>query len=169
MKVVANLPYEISSPMIFRLLEHREHFSLFVLMFQLEVARKIVSQPGEKDYGPLSIWTHLYCRSRIMFRVPPGAFFPPPKVDSAVVKFEVLENPRLPVEDKRSLERVIRSAFTYRRKTIANALKLGAFKSLPLPEILASLQAAHIDPKIRGERLSLEQFNSLSQELSAHF
>ena len=90
MKVVANLPYEISSPMIFRLLKEREYFSLLVLMLQLEVARRVVARPGTKDYGPLSLWSQLYSRAAIAFQVGPQAFHPPPKVDSAVVKFEIL-------------------------------------------------------------------------------
>jgi len=167
MKVVANLPYEISSPMVFRLLEERERFSFFVLMFQKEVARRIVARPGKKDYGPLSVWTQLYTEARIMFMVPPGAFFPPPKVDSAVVKFEILKNPRLPLTDPESLKRVVRSAFTYRRKTITNALKLGDFKNWPMEKILDGLKAARIDPGVRGETLSLVQFHDLSRQLPA--
>ena len=127
LKVVANLPYEISSPMIFRLFPGRGFFSLFVLMLQMEVAGKVVAPPGGKDYGPLSLWTRLYTEARIAFPVPPRAFFPRPKVDSAVVKFAVLEAPRVPVGDEKALQKVIRSAFRYRRKTLANALKMGDF------------------------------------------
>lgn len=167
MKVVANLPYEISSPMVFRLFEQRKHFSLFILMFQKEVARRIVASPGKKDYGPLSIWTQLYSQARILFLVPPQAFFPPPQVDSAVVQFKILESPRFPLKDPQFFEKVIRSAFTYRRKTIANALKLGGLAGLPPGKILEGLARAHIGPQVRGETLSLEQFYILSQELSA--
>lgn len=165
-KVVANLPYEISSPMVFRLLEERERFSLFVLMFQKEVARRIVARPGTKDYGPLSIWTQLYCDARILFPVSRGAFFPPPKVDSAVVKFNILEKPRLPVEDPCLFGKIVRCAFTYRRKTMANALKMGPGQALPLEKIIGELKAAGIDPAVRGEALSLDQFHALSGKLS---
>ncbi|MDP3039762.1 MAG: 16S rRNA (adenine(1518)-N(6)/adenine(1519)-N(6))-dimethyltransferase RsmA, partial [Deltaproteobacteria bacterium] len=84
MKVVANLPYEISSPMIFRFFQERNYFSLFVLMLQLEVAKRVVARPGTKDYGPLSLWSQLYTRARIAFSVGPQAFYPPPQVESAV-------------------------------------------------------------------------------------
>ena len=166
MKVVANLPYEISSPMIFRLFQEREHFSLFVLMLQREVARRVVALSGSKDYGPLSLWTRLYTRARIAFPVAPRAFHPQPKVDSAVVKFEVLERPSVEVDDKNILKRVIRSAFGYRRKTLINALRLGEFSHLPMEKIQEALQSAGINPAVRGEALSLEQFCDLSRAFS---
>jgi len=166
-KVVANLPYEISSPMIFRLLEERERFSLFVLMLQKEVARRVVAHPGTKEYGPLSLWSHLYTQPTIIFSVPARVFHPQPKVDSAVVRFEVLEKPGLEVEDEKTLHRVIRSAFGYRRKTLANALHLGEFSHLPMERILEALQSSGIDTGCRGERLSLKQFQDLGRALSA--
>ncbi len=134
-------------------------------MFQKEVARRIVARPGKKDYGPLSVWTQLYCDARIMFTVSPGAFFPPPKVDSAVVKFHILEKPRLPVENPCLFGQVVRCAFTYRRKTIANALKMGPCRGLSMEKILMGLKAAGIDPGIRGEALSLNQFHALCPTL----
>ncbi len=166
MKVVANLPYEISSPMIFRLFKEREHFSLFILMLQMEVARRVVAEPGSKDYGPLSLWTRLYTKARIAFAVAPQAFHPQPKVDSAVVRFEILQKPSVQLVDENILRRVIRSAFGYRRKTLINALRLGAFAHLPLEKIKEALQSAGIDPAWRGETLSLEQFSDLSREIS---
>jgi 16S rRNA (adenine1518-N6/adenine1519-N6)-dimethyltransferase len=167
MKVVANLPYEISSPMIFRLFQGRECFSLLVLMLQMEVARKVVAQPGTKDYGALSLWSQLYSRARIVFSVGPQSFHPQPKVDSAVVRFEIMPKPSVEVEDEKTMQRVIRSAFTYRRKTLANAIKLGEFPRLSLPKIRQALQSAGIDPTLRGEVLSLEQFRNLSRALSS--
>lgn len=167
LKVVSNLPYEISSPMIFRLFEFRKHFSLLVLMFQREVAERIVASPGKKDYGPLSIWTKLYAQAQLLFRVPPGAFSPRPKVDSAVVKMKILDPPIFLLKNQESFERVVRSAFAYRRKTIANALKLGEFKDLPTEKILRSLKSSGIDPRLRGEKLTLEEFCSLSEALGS--
>lgn len=167
MKVVANLPYEISSPMIFRLLEERKRFSLFVLMLQAEVARRMVASAGTKDYGPLAIWVRLYTRARICFFVGPEAFYPRPKVDSAVVRFEVLERPSLEVEDEEILGRVIRSGFGHRRKTLANALRLGAFAHLSPSQIEKVLRLAGIDPGRRGESLSLEEFRDLARAFSA--
>lgn len=167
MKVVANLPYEISSPMIFRLFQERNHFSLFVLMLQMEVARRIVARQGTKDYGPLSVWSRLYSRPKIVFSIPPQAFYPQPKVESAVVKFEILPHPSLEVDNEEILHRVIRSAFTYRRKTITNALRLGGFPRLPPKKIQNALESAGINPSLRGEALSLEQFRDLGRALMA--
>ncbi|MGD0624422.1 MAG: 16S rRNA (adenine(1518)-N(6)/adenine(1519)-N(6))-dimethyltransferase RsmA [Thermodesulfobacteriota bacterium] len=167
MKVVANLPYEISSPMIFRLFQEREHFSLLVLMLQMEVARRVVAKPGTKDYSPLSLWSQLYTQARIVFAVSPQAFYPPPKVDSAVVRFEILQKPSVEIKDEETLRRVIRSAFAYRRKTLANAIHLGEFSHLPMSKIHQALQFAGINPTSRGEALSLEQFRDLSRAVSA--
>lgn len=167
MKVVANLPYEISSPMIFGLLKGREYFSLFVLMLQMEVARRIVAGPGTKDYGQLSLWAQLYSRASIAFAVGPKAFHPPPKVESAVVKFEILPRPSVEVEDEKTLQEVIRSAFTYRRKTLSKALQSGNFSHLPVPKIQEAMGAAGIPPLARGETLTLEQFGRLARLLSS--
>jgi len=159
-KVVANLPYEISTPMIFRLLKEREFFSLLVLMLQLEVAKKVVAKPGTKDYGPLSLWSQLYSRSRIAFQVGPGAFHPPPKVSSAVVRFEILPQSSIKVEDEKNLEEVIRAAFAYRRKTLGKSLQMSGFSS---PEIQRALEACGLSPQARGETLTLEQFAILAR------
>jgi 16S rRNA (adenine1518-N6/adenine1519-N6)-dimethyltransferase len=166
-KVVANLPFEISSPMIFRLFEGREHFSLLVLMLQMEVAKRVVAKPGTKDYGPLSLWAQLYTQARIAFPVSPRAFHPQPKVDSAVVRFDILQKPSVEVDDEKALHWVIRSAFAYRRKTLANAIHLGKFSNLPMERIQKAVRAAGINPISRGEMLSLEQFRDLSRALSA--
>jgi 16S rRNA (adenine1518-N6/adenine1519-N6)-dimethyltransferase len=165
-KVVANLPYEISSPMIFRLLKERKYFSLLVLMLQLEVARRVVARPGTKDYGQLSLWTQLYSRAAIAFSVGPKAFHPPPKVESAVVRFEISPGPKVEVEDEKTLHEVIRSAFTYRRKTLSKALQTGAFSHLPAHKIQEAMGAAGIAPLARGETLTLEQFARLARLLS---
>ena len=167
MKVVANLPYEISSPMIFRLFEERHCFSLFVLMLQMEVARRVVARPGTKEYGPLSLWSQLYSRPQVLFAVSPKVFHPPPKVESAVVKFEILQEPAVEIEDEKALQRVIRWAFTYRRKTLGNAIRMGGFFHLSMEKIQQALQTAGINPALRGETLSLEQFRDLTRVLSA--
>jgi len=164
-KVVANLPYEISTPMIFRLLEERHSFSLFVLMLQLEVARRAVARPGTRDYGPVSIWSHLYSHAAIAFSVGPKAFAQPPTVESAVVRFEILPQPRVEVEDEKTLREVIRSAFTYRRKTLTRALQTGGFPHLSRQEIQEALETSQIPPMARGETLTLEQFANLTRFL----
>ena len=167
MKVVANLPYEISSPMIFRLLEEREYFSLLVLMLQLEVARRIVARPGSHDYGRLCLYTQLYSRATIAFSVGPKAFHPPPRVESAVVKFEILPEPSVEVDDEEALRAIIRCAFAYRRKTLANAIRLGGFSHLSIPKIQEALQSLGLAPAVRGEVLSLEQFRDLCRLLAS--
>ncbi len=165
MKVVANLPYEISTPMIFRFFQERQYFSLLVLMLQLEVARRIVALPGTKEYGPLSIWSELYSHPQILFTVSPQAFFPPPRVESAVVKFEVLADVDFEGMDEELLNSIIRAAFTYRRKTILNALKMAGICSFSQEKIMAALKAAGISPQMRGEALTLKQFQDLSGQL----
>ncbi|HEX7373188.1 MAG TPA: 16S rRNA (adenine(1518)-N(6)/adenine(1519)-N(6))-dimethyltransferase RsmA [Thermodesulfobacteriota bacterium] len=163
-KVVANLPYEISTPMIFRLLKERECFSLLVLMLQLEVARRLAAQPGTGDYGPLSVWSQLYSDVQMALRVKPNSFLPPPKVHSAVVKFRILPKPRVAVEDEKNLEKVVRAAFTYRRKTLGKALQLGGFSG---PQIKEALSIAGISPLTRGETLNLEKFCTLARLLGS--
>jgi 16S rRNA (adenine1518-N6/adenine1519-N6)-dimethyltransferase len=165
MKVVANLPYEISSPIIFRLFKERSFFSVFVLMLQAEVAERTVAKCGTKDYGPLSIWSELYSQAHIVLSVHPRAFYPPPKVNSAVVKFEILTKPRIEIGDGEVLHRLIRSAFNYRRKTIANAMKFGNFSHLSEQIIYAALDSAGISPKMRGEALTVEEFRDLARAL----
>ena len=164
MKVVANLPYEISSPMIFRLLKERECFSLMVLMLQLEVARRLAAKPDTRDYGPLAIWSQLYSDVQIAFQVKPLSFTPPPRVQSAVVKFQILPKPRVEMEEEKTLERVIRSAFTYRRKILSRALQMGGFPRLQIKE---ALDTSGIPPMTRGEALHLEKFCSLARLLSS--
>lgn len=167
MKVVANLPYEISSPMIFRLFQERSYFSLYVLMLQMEVAKRVVARPGTKDYGPLSLWSELYTRTQIAFAVGPQAFYPQPKVESAVVRLDILQMPSVDVPDEKILQQIIRSAFTYRRKTLSNALRLGSFSHVDLKKIQDALHSVKISPLSRGEALSLEQFRDLAQRLAA--
>ena len=167
LKVVANLPYEISSPLIFRLWKERQAFSRFVLMLQLEVAHRIVAQPGTKDYGPLSLWSQLYSVPRISFLVPPSAFYPQPKVESAVVRFDLRAHPAVEVTDEENLARLIRSAFRYRRKTLIRALQLGEFSQFSKIQICEALQSAGVSPSARGESLTLEQFGQLSRAMWA--
>jgi 16S rRNA (adenine1518-N6/adenine1519-N6)-dimethyltransferase len=167
LKVVANLPYEISSPLIFRLWKEREAFSRFVLMLQLEVARRIVAQPGSKEYGPLSIWSQLHSVPRISFWVPPSAFYPQPKVESAVVRFDLRQRPAVEVPDEQYLERLVRSAFGYRRKTLPRALQLGEFSRFSKNQIRKALETAGVSPLARAESLTLEQFGNLSRAIRA--
>lgn len=163
-KAVANLPYNISGPLTARIIEEREAFTRLLFMYQKEVADRLVAGPGTKDYGVLSVLGQMYMDVRTEFRVPPGCFAPPPKVDSAVVGMTVLEAPRQPITDYPVLKRVVKAAFGQRRKTLANALKaLG----LGAGEVAVAADAALIDLKRRGETLSVAEFAALANAVSA--
>lgn len=160
-KLVANLPYSISTPVLFRLFEWRHHFSSMVLMVQKEVADRIASAPGTKAYGTLSVWCQVHGRVTDALTVSPEAFYPRPNVRSTVLKIELFPEPLLPPETGPALRGLIRSAFGQRRKTLANAL----MGWLPggRQKIEAFLCAQGIEPRRRGETLSMEEFLRLAQ------
>lgn len=159
---VANLPYNISSQILFKLLDNRQLFSRAVLMFQKEVGDRICAGPSSRDYGILSVLCQLYFDVKKIVDIPPGAFKPPPRVDSAVLSFKRLVQPRFAVEDERFFRRVVKAAFSQRRKTLRNTLKSGQFAPEAIEQACASCQ---IDPSRRGETLSLEEFAGLSGQL----
>ncbi|MBE0597381.1 MAG: 16S rRNA (adenine(1518)-N(6)/adenine(1519)-N(6))-dimethyltransferase RsmA [Desulfuromonadales bacterium] len=161
-KLVANLPYNISSQVVFRILEHPRHFSRLVLMFQKEVADRLCASPATKEYGILSVLCRLWFDIRQVTAVPPGAFSPPPKVTSAVLLFEPLPAPRVPVADEQLLRQVVKAAFGQRRKTLRNALAAGDFSGQAVEQ---ALLRSGIDPVRRGETLSLAEFAHLSNAL----
>lgn len=162
LKVVANLPYNIATALIFKLLEARHRFTTLILMVQKEVAQRIVAQPGSKDYGVLSIALQYYSEPRLLFSVPRTCFFPRPKVDSTVIRLKVLQKPRWPVKDEDWLFRVVRAGFSHRRKFLSNALRDEGFSSL---QVQYAFQQAGIDPKRRAETLSLQEFCTLADQL----
>jgi 16S rRNA (adenine1518-N6/adenine1519-N6)-dimethyltransferase len=159
-KVVANIPYYITTPLLFRLLEYKERIPSMTILMQKEIARRIVASPGGKDYGVLSIAVQLSTKPTLEFTVPRGAFSPPPEVDSAVVFFEVFTSPRFAINDEQFFLKVVKTAFSMRRKTIANSLKL-------FPGIQEALQQTGIDPKLRPEKLGIEKFIRLAEALQA--
>lgn len=159
-KVVANIPYYITTPIIFRLLDARKNLSTMTLTVQREVAERIVASPGGKDYGVLSIMVQYLAHSELKFIIPREAFRPVPKVDSAVLHMRILESPSVPVRDEKTFCRVVKTAFSQRRKTLSNSLK--SFGD----EIRGKLVAAGIDPGRRPETLSIEEFARLSDILS---
>jgi 16S rRNA (adenine1518-N6/adenine1519-N6)-dimethyltransferase len=168
LKVVANLPYHIATPLIFRLMEIRKKLTCMVLMLQKEVAQRIVACPGSKSYGVLSVTLQYNTDPRILFTVPRTCFFPRPKVDSAVISLKVLSEPRWPVKDENWFLRVLRAGFSHRRKFLSNALLDGQF-SLEL--IDQAFQKANIDPRRRAETLSPAEFCTLADclfELQSH-
>lgn len=144
--VAGNLPYYISSPILFALLEAREHIARAVVMVQKEVADRIVAPEGSKTYGTLSVYFSLLARAELLFDVPPEAFRPPPKVDSAVVAIDFSDPPE-PGLDSAALRRVVRAAFGQRRKMLRNSLKgLAADTGREIPDWAATLRPEQISP-----------------------
>ena len=164
-KVVANLPYQISTPLLFRFIESKEAFSTFTLMLQKEVAERMVAPPGRKEYGPLSIFIQIFLDVSIRFFIKPSAFFPPPKVESAVVHMVWKEKPMIETNDEEWFKRVVRACFGYRRKTLVNALK---HSELFLPEpVELKMEAIGIDPRRRPETLTIQEFAGLAEALKS--
>ena len=161
--IAANLPYYITTPIITSLIEAKLPIKNMVVMVQKEVAERIQAKPSTKDYGAISILCQYYTDPEIVTIVPAGLFVPPPKVDSAVLKMRFLDEPRVKVNDESVFFRTVKAAFSQRRKTLLNCLAsnfpLGKEK---LSEIMESVG---IDPRRRGETLSLEEFASLSDAL----
>ena len=165
-KVAANLPYNISSQVLFRFLECSGLFERLVLMLQKEVGDRLVAPAGCKDYGALTVLLRLHFDISREFLVKPGAFRPVPKVDSCVLRFTPLERPRVEVGDEDFFRRLVKGAFSQRRKTLLNSLRsagIGAEDDY-LP---AALSRSGIDGGRRGETLSLDEFAALSRELQS--
>ena len=160
--VVANLPYYVSTPLLFRLLEDRRRIDRLVLMLQEEVVARLAAAPGGRDYGALSIAAQFYCEVRQAFRVPPTCFRPKPQVGSAVVVLTPLPKPRVSVADEAFLFRVVRAGFAHRRKALPNSLRDEGFECALTA---AALEQAGIDPRRRAETLSIEEFAALADEL----
>ncbi|HUK55819.1 MAG TPA: 16S rRNA (adenine(1518)-N(6)/adenine(1519)-N(6))-dimethyltransferase RsmA [Nitrospiria bacterium] len=163
--VVANLPYAVSTPLLFRLLELRSRVSRMVLMLQLEVARRITAAPGTKDYSPLSVGAQFYADPRLEFVVPRGCFRPPPRVDSAVVSLRVRPAPRAAVKDEAFFFRVVRGGFAHRRKSLRNALKDAGFTNEAVERALPAVSNTSQNPQRRAETLSIEEFARLADAL----
>jgi 16S rRNA (adenine1518-N6/adenine1519-N6)-dimethyltransferase len=163
MKVVGNLPYSISTPALFRVLELREHFSSMVLMVQKEVADRIISGPGTKAYGTLSVWYQIHGQVIDKVQVSPEAFFPRPKVRSTVLKMELYPQPRLAREEMPVLRGLVRAAFGQRRKTLANVMSTWLDSDRDIVEDF--LRSQGIDPQRRGETLSVDNFIDLTRSL----
>lgn len=163
-KVVANIPYYITTPIIMKILEERYKISKIVVMVQKEVAQRLNSKPGSKEYGAITLAVQYRADTNIAMIVPNTVFMPRPKVDSAVIEFNILKKPRIEVIDEKMLFAVIKASFGQRRKTIINGLS----NNLKLSKDLVKevLERAGIDPGIRGETLSLQEFGIISDEMS---
>jgi 16S rRNA (adenine1518-N6/adenine1519-N6)-dimethyltransferase len=163
-KVVANLPYYISTPIIQKLIVRRDKFISLTLMLQKEVAERIASPPGGKEYGYLSVLVQFYTVPRIEFKVPPGAFTPSPEVDSCVVTLMLRDQPAIMVSDEAFFIRVIKAAFSQRRKTLRNSLKQ---LEAPKDRMAAVFSSTGIDLGRRAETLRVEEFGKLADFLLA--
>jgi len=161
--VVANLPYYVSTPLLFRLLEARDRFDRLVLMLQTEVARRLVAQPGSKDYGVLSVMTQAHAAPSLAFQVSPSCFRPRPDVGSAVVTLPLRRPSLIEQAGEARFAQTVRAAFAHRRKTLANALR---DEGLAQDDIGRALAAAGIDPLRRAETLSVQEFIFLSRALA---
>lgn len=158
-KLIANLPYNISSQILFKALEHRHAFSRLVVMFQKEVGERMLAEPGSRNYGILSVLMQTWFDVERVVKVPPGAFFPPPKVDSVVLRMTPLLQPRAPLQDEELYRKLVKGAFAQRRKTVRNSLLGSGWQAVPVDH---AFSAAGIDPGRRGETFTIEEFAKLA-------
>ena len=164
-KVVANLPYYITTPIIMGLFESYVPIDSITIMVQKEVADRMQEGPGSKEYGALSLAVQYYAKPEIVANVPPNCFMPRPNVGSAVIRLTCHEKPPVEVEDESFMFNIIRASFNQRRKTLVNGLGNAAFLPVTKEQVVEALEKMELSPTIRGEALSLEQFAELSNIL----
>lgn len=157
LRLVGNLPYNISTPFLFHALSVKEHIQDMHFMLQKEVVDRMVAKPGTSRYGRLSVMLQYHCETETLFDVPPSAFTPPPKVDSAIIRVVPRKIINEVVHDATLFEKVVRQAFSLRRKTLRNCLKTMIGSD--------ALSALSIDPTIRPERLSVDEFVRISNNI----
>ncbi len=155
-KIIGNIPYHITSGIIFKAIEWRQHIDTLTLMVQREVAERIIAQPNSKTYGIPSVLSQLYADVKILFRVSNRVFYPRPKVESAVIQWKFLPESRYPVKDEQLLARVVKTMFGQRRKQIGNSLKAFAI----------DFDDVQIDPKKRPEQLGLAEIVAMINGIS---
>lgn len=162
-KLVANLPYYVTTPIIVNLLKNNYNFKSLTVMIQKEVAERINAEPNCKEYGSISLLVQYYCDTKIIRKVPPACFIPRPKVDSIVIRLDRLPERRVKVKDEKLMFEIIRHSFNMRRKTLWNATKqLGINKEV----LEKAYEESGIDPKRRGETLTLEEFAALADKIT---
>jgi len=161
--VAANLPYYITTPIITGLIEAKLPFKNIVVMVQKEVAQRICAKPGKKDYGSITVLCQYYTKPEMVCIVPAGSFYPPPKVDSAVLRMKMLPEPAVTVKDEKMFFRVVKAAFAQRRKTLLNCLQSGF--SADKETISNVLESIGISPQIRGEKLDISEFARIADAL----
>lgn len=160
-KVVANLPYYITTPIIMKLLEERLNLDSITVMVQKEVALRLAEKPGGKESGAITYSINYYANPEIVINVPRTSFIPSPEVDSAVITLKILKEPKVKVKSEETLFRVIKAAFLQKRKTLVNSLFNGKILSNK-DEIMKMFKELEIDEKIRGEKLTLEKFAEIA-------
>lgn len=164
-KVVANLPYYITTPIVMKLLEENAAIESITIMIQKEVAQRMQTGPGSKDYGALSLAVQYYAKPAYICTVPPECFIPRPGVDSAVMRLDVYENPPVKVKSPEFMFKLIRAAFNQRRKTLGNAVSGDAALNISREAVQQALTELGMSEQIRGERLTLEEFARLADVL----
>ena len=166
-KVVANLPYYITTPIIMGLLEGHVPVDSIIVMVQKEVADRMQSGPGSKDYGALSLAVGYYCKPHVVANVPSNCFIPRPKVGSSVICLDIYDDHPVKVKDEELMFRLIRAAFNQRRKTLVNSISNAALTGISKQDVVKALEDLKLPETIRGEALTLDQFAKLSDCL--HF
>ena len=166
LKVIANLPYNITTPILWKLLAHQKEIHSCVLMMQKEVAERIVAVPGGKDYGALTIGVAYHADTTLIATLSPENFYPAPKVDSALLKLTMRESPKVDVEDEELFFKIVRTGFRTRRKMLKNALVRGRFASAE--GLAAAFEALGIAPERRAETLDISEFAALANFLVQH-
>jgi 16S rRNA (adenine1518-N6/adenine1519-N6)-dimethyltransferase len=159
--VCGNLPYQIASQILFRFLDAREHITHAVAMVQKEMADRMVSKPGVKAYGAMTVMLSAYADIHTVVQAKPGDFSPAPKVDSTVVKLSMLPAPRAPITDDKAFSKVVHAAFSQRRKTLRNALQ----SQYERDTVMSALDHVGLDGGRRGETLSVEEFAALTDSI----
>ena len=162
-KLVANLPYYVTTPIIVKLLKESYNFKSLTIMIQKEVAERMNAEPGNKDYGALSLLVQYYCNTKIIRKVSPQCFIPRPKVDSIVIRLDKLQEPKVKLDNEKLFFDIIRSSFNMRRKTLWNGVKnIGLSKE----KLELAFNNADIDPKRRGETLTIQEFANLADKIN---
>ena len=161
-KVVANLPYYITTPIVMKLLEEEYNIESITVMVPKEVGERLCAEPGSRDFGAVTIGVNYYSKSNIIIDVPKDNFMPVPEVDSCVIKLDILNEPPVILKDKKRFFRLVKAAFSQRRKTINNSLASGEFSK---DKVLNTLNKLGIDAKLRAEDLSIQDFANITNEL----
>ena len=165
LKIVGNLPYYITTPIIMKLLESSVNINTIVIMVQKEVVDRITAKPGTNEYGPLAIAIQYFCKPEVLFNIPPHCFYPKPKISSTVIRFKGYENSMTKVHNKKLFIDVVKASFSQRRKTLINSLSNSNSLSIDKGKICTILKELGIDSNIRGESLSITQFVQLTNSI----